>query len=784
MDAAVALLASMCAVFAVTTLTTPASWLAPAFWCSLVAVLVGAGLRRLTSRSLLVLLGQLVVGAYVVFAVTVPGSLRGGLPWTWTAEAVDRVGIDVTDVVTRYAAPIPSTFGITAMLVAAAVLLTIVVDFLAVTREAPAAAGLPLLAAFLAAVANSGAALGLGYFVLVALSWLLLVSRTTSAVVRRWSTAAATPRTPTADPETEPGVLSGLGASARKLGVVAVAAAVLLPVVLPHLPTRFVLDGLGQDDGAVGRGGRVGFSSTLDLSRSLQSGSLNPVLTFRTDAPGTPPPLRVVVAPEFVDGQWRTTTTGSDSRTLVGAARISSQVLTRDRRVQVSANTLDAPHLATIQPVVSADLGSTAWSADQQTGDLFVRSKPDDYVLAYREVTVSADQLREGIPGGDSGASDPQVQASRALDPGSAQVVRETTAQVTKGATSPWESAVKIQDYLRGTAFTYSLQLLPAPTRADGRQETDPVVAFLETKQGYCVQFATAMVMMARAAGIPARMAIGFLPGTFEQGQWTVRAADAHAWPELYFPGAGWLRFEPTPAERTGSTPSYAQEPTGGATTAPNRDPEATQSATGTAAPTTNRRPDVDPTTGAVLTPSVGDRLRGWVTSPAAYVVLAILLGLLGSLVLPVTARLLHRRRRERAPDPATRAEAEWQELVSRLGDLGLRPPSGGTPREWARHYVVEGYLDEQAEESMGRVVTTLERGRYARPGSALDDRHPDVESVARAAARGRPVSRRVRAFLAPRAAVAWWSGLGSRVAALPRRALSGVVARLPRRGR
>ncbi len=63
----------------------------------------------------------------------------------------------------------------------------------------------------------------------------------------------------------------------------------------------------------------------------------------------------------------------------------------------------------------------------------------------------------------------------------------------------------------------------------------------------------------------------------------------------------------------------------------------------------------------------------------------------------------------------------------------------------------------------MGRVVTTLERGRYARPALDLDDRHPDVETVARSAARGRPVSRRVKAFRAPAAGVAWWSRLGDR---------------------
>ena len=77
----------------------------------------------------------------------------------------------------------------------------------------------------------------------------------------------------------------GFGSVARRLGVVAGArAAVVLPTVVPHLPTRYVLDGLGRNDSSVGRGGRVGFSSTLELSRSLQSGSQNVVLTYRSSA--------------------------------------------------------------------------------------------------------------------------------------------------------------------------------------------------------------------------------------------------------------------------------------------------------------------------------------------------------------------------------------------------------------------------------------------------------------------------------------------------------------------
>ena len=99
----------------------------------------------------------------------------------------------------------------------------------------------------------------------------------------------------------------------------------------------------------------------------------------------------------------------------------------------------------------------------------------------------------------------------------------------------------------------------PCPSREQALcQAVDPITPFYETRRGYCTQFATAMIMMARAQGIPARMAIGFIPGTREGSSNIVRASDAHAWPELYFQGSGWLRFEPT-ASRSGPPVSSAR---------------------------------------------------------------------------------------------------------------------------------------------------------------------------------------------------------------------------------
>lgn len=107
---------------------------------------------------------------------------------------------------------------------------------------------------------------------------------------------------------------------------------------------------------------------------------------------------------------------------------------------------------------------------------------------------------------------------------------------------TPYDRAVAIQDYLRNEMH-YSLDVDAPP------YEKDVVDYFLfESKKGFCDYYATAMVVLARSAGIPARIAIGYASGAFDpvQGKYTVLESDAHAWPELYFPGVGWVEFEPT----------------------------------------------------------------------------------------------------------------------------------------------------------------------------------------------------------------------------------------------
>jgi hypothetical protein len=121
--------------------------------------------------------------------------------------------------------------------------------------------------------------------------------------------------------------------------------------------------------------------------------------------------------------------------------------------------------------------------------------------------------------------------------------IPEFARQIVKDARTPFDKALVMESYLRGR-FAYTLNLT-------GKPGDDPLAHFLfETHAGHCEYFASAMTIMLRTLGIPAREVNGFLPGEYNDlgGDYIVRASDAHSWVEVYFPGSEWQVFDPTPA--------------------------------------------------------------------------------------------------------------------------------------------------------------------------------------------------------------------------------------------
>ena len=133
--------------------------------------------------------------------------------------------------------------------------------------------------------------------------------------------------------------------------------------------------------------------------------------------------------------------------------------------------------------------------------------------------------------------------------------------RITRSNTTAYGKAVAIQAWFTAPGhFRYTLKV-------PSTQSSAALIQFLtKSKAGYCQQFAFAMAVLARLVGIPSRVVVGYTQGSFiGNDNWQVKTSDAHAWPELYFPTVGWLRFEPTPpnpagqpGQATASPPPYS----------------------------------------------------------------------------------------------------------------------------------------------------------------------------------------------------------------------------------
>ena len=182
--------------------------------------------------------------------------------------------------------------------------------------------------------------------------------------------------------------------------------------------------------------------------------------------------------------------------------------------------------------VVSMDRGGAVFDPD-----------PDHPVNTYEAISniarPSATQLREASQDYPPDVLLNDLQTPGSLDPR----IPHLAEQVTASQTDKYDKAATLEQYLR-TNFKYTLQLPRTFQR-------DPLANFLfERKQGHCEYFASAMAIMLRTIGIPSRVVNGFRTGEFNDvtSQYLVRASNAHSWVEAFFPGYGWVSFDPTPA--------------------------------------------------------------------------------------------------------------------------------------------------------------------------------------------------------------------------------------------
>jgi transglutaminase-like putative cysteine protease len=201
-------------------------------------------------------------------------------------------------------------------------------------------------------------------------------------------------------------------------------------------------------------------------------------------------------------------------------------------------------------PVSSTDRVAAPLRASTVTGDdtTILAGPTSDYSVVSLATRVSESELRAAPAEYPAALQSAYLQLPAELP----SRVRRLAGQITAGAPTPYDKALRLQDYLRAT-YAYRLDVA-APTEGQ-----DAVDYFLFTASaGYCNYFASAMAVMLRAVGVPARLATGYAMGEYDRGRGAYRVPGnaAHAWVEVYFPGYGWVEFEPTPSRQVWSRPA------------------------------------------------------------------------------------------------------------------------------------------------------------------------------------------------------------------------------------
>jgi transglutaminase-like putative cysteine protease len=233
--------------------------------------------------------------------------------------------------------------------------------------------------------------------------------------------------------------------------------------------------------------------------------------------------------------------------------------------------------------------------------------------------------------------------------------------RVTRGARSPYAAVVALENWFRRAGgFRYEEQ----PDRPAAG--VPPLVDFVtRTKAGYCQHYAGAMALMLRYLGIPARVAVGFTSGRFDEGVWTVTDHDAHAWVEAWFRGYGWVSFDPTPGRGTlSATYTLASD--------------SAEAFRAIGAATRGVGGGLDPTAGGPQFGQGGggasDEGRG------GWAFVRLLVATLGLAALAVgVLKIGVRRLRYLTSDPRRRAAAAHRELADFLRDQGLDVPASAT---------------------------------------------------------------------------------------------------------
>lgn len=598
-------------------------------------------------------------------------------------------------VIRTESAPLPPDGGVRWLFLLLLGLITILADILTITLASPAWSLAPLLSLYLIPALALPDNVHWYTFALIGAGYLIVLACDTDNDLGSWT------RNLSQDSAARSHSSSGPWRMAAVVGIPVLAVAVLAGSILPRLGTLNIESRHPRGDAPLQLQ-----DPTLDLSRNLNNQSTRVVVRYTSSNNSQGQYLRLTSLPKLSASGWGLTSMSLSTGSLNNppGANATSSVTTKVTIGDFASQYLPAPYA----PQSFDAKGS--WGYDPVS--LTVVATGDSNASATRNLSYS-------VTSAVVDPADPAYAKASAGSPSDAQLttevpkgvparITELAGTITKGATSDTAKAAAIQTYLRDPKrFGYSTT---APS-GSGYQVLENFL--FDSREGYCIHFASAMALLARIEGIPSRVAIGFAPGELKGGSWEVMAKNMHAWPELYFAGYGWVRYEPTAA--VGGAPAW---------TDPNGEQSPSASASATTAPSATQTQSVQPSASASASKSTAPQDPTFDQSPFPWgrVLggLGIGVGLIAVLLLPAAFRAgVRRRRLGLSADPADQAEALWSELRDSMVDGGHRWPPG-SPRTKAEQ-LGEG-VSQAAQDAFTRVARVVERGRYSAAPVQVDD--------------------------------------------------------------
>lgn len=674
----------------------PRDFLVPTALGGLVVVAAGIGLARLRVPPHVVVLVQLVVALLALnVSVARAESLGGLVPTPSSLERTAGLVVLGGRAMGYYLAPVEAFPDATsATLVAGGLALLWVVAALAQGLGRPALVALPLLVAVSVPISVLDEAVSVAAFCLAGVAYLMLLVTDRH---HRWRDADWAGRDATGRAAARP--LPRV-TTAWQVAAVSVGAALLIAPLVPVIDAARPGSGGGS---GTGRGGTVRLTTVnpfISLQRDLLEQTDTPMVYARTDA-ADPGYLRTTVLDVFTEDGWSASQRELPSENEADgtfpappgvSAGARGETARWDLRLEPGFSTrwLPLPY-----PVREVSVPGS-WRYDDRFLDVGLISGTAAPGMRYQAISlqpvVTADAL-------DRALSPPRSVTETFLEtPELPSEVVDTARRVVAGAQTPYAQAVALQDWFREDGdFRYSLEA----RAGSGLQLLADFVTV--DRVGYCEQYAAAMAAMGRSLGIPSRVAVGFLrPERLPDGQLLYTSDTRHAWVEMYFSGAGWVRFEPTPAQVSGASPGYTREATAAESPSATPRSEAAERRQG------DRLDPDDP---------AADADEG----SAGTVALAVLALVALALLAPRALRHAQRRRRLTS-GPAALPEAVWDELRAEALDAGVAWDDRRSARQQAEVLRTEVLTPEHpdlvaATVSLEALLHEVERGRYAPTG-------------------------------------------------------------------